>query len=71
MNGITKEQNEKMIELATPLMRWLADNCRPHCAVFVGRNFVELAESIALNPDVNPGVEATMPNKAGMPKEGE
>jgi len=44
---ITKEQTASMLEAAKPLMKWLSDNCHPHCTVIVDSGRVELVEGIA------------------------
>lgn len=46
---ITKEQSDSMLEAAKPLIKWMNENCHPHCEVVVGVNSVELVESIARN----------------------
>jgi hypothetical protein len=44
---LTKEQTETILEAAKPLMRWLSDNCHPHCSALVDSGSVELVEGIA------------------------
>ena len=44
---ITKKQQEEMLEAAKPLVRWLNENCHPHCAARVDQNTVELTEGVA------------------------
>jgi len=44
---LTKEQTTAMLEAAKPLMKWLSDNCHPHCAATVEAGSVELTEGIA------------------------
>ena len=44
---LTNEQAREMLETAKPLMRWISDNCHPHCAVMVEAVRVELTECIA------------------------
>jgi hypothetical protein len=38
----------EMLNAAKPLMKWLSDNCHPHCTAHVQQNMVELVESVAL-----------------------
>jgi len=44
---LTKEQTAAMLEAAKPLMKWLSDNCHPHCEARVEQGSVELTEGIA------------------------
>jgi hypothetical protein len=44
---ITNEQREEMLEATKPLMKWLADNCHPHCKAIVDSCKIELVEGIA------------------------
>lgn len=44
---ITKEQREGMLEAAKPLMKWLNDNCHPHCKAIVEQANIELLEGLA------------------------
>lgn len=44
---ITKEQQEQMLEAAKPLIKWLNENCHPHCTAHVDQNTIELTEGIA------------------------
>lgn len=46
---ITQEQLEQMLEAAKPLIKWLNDNCHPHCTATVDQNSVALSEGIATN----------------------
>lgn len=43
---VTKEQAEKMLEVAKPLLEWLNNNTYPHCIIEVTSNSVELKESL-------------------------
>ena len=45
---INKEQQANMLEAAKPLIKWLNENCHPHCEFRVSQNSVELVESVAL-----------------------
>lgn len=45
---ITKEKLEELEMAAKPLMKWLADNCHPHCAVIVESDRAELVEGVAM-----------------------
>lgn len=44
---ITKEQQEQMLEAAKPLIKWLNENCHPHCLALLDQNTVEITEKIA------------------------
>jgi hypothetical protein len=46
---ITKEQNDEMLEAAKPLMKWLNENCHPHCTISIDQNTIKLVEDIACN----------------------
>lgn len=44
---ITKEQQKEMLEAAKPLIKWMNDNCHPHCTAQVDLNTIVLTEGIA------------------------
>lgn len=44
---LAKEKTKELLEAAKPLMKWLAENCHPHCAATVDCASVDLAESVA------------------------
>jgi hypothetical protein len=44
---LTKEMTKTMLEAAKPLMKWLSDNCHPHCEAHVEVDSVELKEGVA------------------------
>jgi len=46
---LTKEQQEKMLAAAGPLIEWLNLNCHPHCTAHVDQTTIELTEGIAIN----------------------
>jgi len=46
---ITKEQQQEMLEAAKPLMKWMNENCHPHCKMIVGQMHMELLEGVATN----------------------
>ena len=46
---LTKEQFEEMLEVAKPLMKWMNENCHPHCECTVDQTHVKLVEGIATN----------------------
>jgi len=50
---LTKEQIEEMRAVAMPLMRWMADNCHPHCTVILDSTSAEIVEGLAMvkNPE--------------------
>lgn len=45
---LTEEQQGQMLEAAKPLIKWMNDNCHPHCSANVDQNTVELTEGIAM-----------------------
>lgn len=45
---ITPEQSAELLEAAKPLIKWLNENCHPHCEARVGCVTVDLAESISI-----------------------
>lgn len=44
---LTKEQQDQMLEAAKPLIKWMNDNCHPHCECKVDQTSVHLLEGIA------------------------
>ena len=46
---LTEKQVDEMLDAARPLMKWLSENCHPHCTALVDNVRVELAEVIAAN----------------------
>ena len=44
---LNKEQIEAMFEAAKPLIKWMAENCHPHCTAIVDATGVEVLEGIA------------------------
>jgi len=44
---ITKEQYKEMLDAAKPLIKWLNENCHPHCCAHVDQSTVELLEGVA------------------------
>jgi len=44
---ITRKQQKRMLKAAKPLIRWLNENCHPHCQAVVDLNSVVLFEGIA------------------------
>lgn len=46
---ITEEQAKEMLEAAKPLIKWMSENCHPHCTARVDQNTIELTEGIATN----------------------
>ena len=45
---LTEKQREDMLEAAKPLMKWLSDNCHPHCSASVEVDRIELVEGVAV-----------------------
>jgi hypothetical protein len=46
---ITEEQWASMLEAAKSLIKWMNENCHPHCAARVDQNTIELTEGVATN----------------------
>jgi hypothetical protein len=42
-------QLEELLEAAKPLIKWMNENCHPHCTAIVDQQKVELLEGIATN----------------------
>ena len=47
--AITEEQQLTMLEAAKPLIKWMNENCHPHCTALVDQMRIELVEGIATN----------------------
>lgn len=45
---ITKQQQDQMLEAAKHLIKWMNENCHPHCVANVDHNTGELTEGIAM-----------------------
>ena len=46
---ITKKQMNEMLEMAKPLIKWINENCHPHCECIVDMTTVKLVEGVAAN----------------------
>lgn len=46
---ISKEKLDEMLEIAKPLIKWMNENCHPHCVAHVDQVSVILLEEIAGN----------------------
>lgn len=46
---LTEDQRIEMLEAAKPLIKWLNENCHPHCKAVVTNRTIELMEGIAAN----------------------
>lgn len=46
---ITQQQTEEMLEAAKPLIKWINENCHPHCIAQVDSTKIELLEGLAIN----------------------
>lgn len=44
---LNKEQFDSLLDAARPLIKWLNENCHPHCKAIVDVGGVELVEGIA------------------------
>jgi hypothetical protein len=47
---ITKEQHDKMVNLAKPLIEWMNENCNPHNKIILDCASVELLSGVAASP---------------------
>lgn len=45
---ITSQQRDEMLEAAKPLIKWMCENCHPHCTAIVDDTTIELVEGIAI-----------------------
>ncbi len=46
---LNNEQYKLLLEAAKPLIKWLNENCHPHCEAHVDQNSVRLTEDVARN----------------------
>lgn len=46
---VTEEKKAQMLEAAKPLIKWMNENCHPHCTAHVDHCVVELTEGVATN----------------------
>lgn len=46
---LTKQQLDKMHEASKPLIKWLNENCHPHCFITVETDRATLSEEVATN----------------------
>lgn len=44
---LTIDQQREMLEAAKSLIKWMNDNCHPHCSANVDQTTIELTEGIA------------------------
>ena len=44
---LSEAKSKEMLEASKPLMKWMSENCHPHCTAIVDVNSVELVEGIA------------------------
>lgn len=44
---LTEEQRRQMLEAAKPLIKFVAENCHPHCEATVDASTITLTEGIA------------------------
>jgi hypothetical protein len=49
---LTKVQIEELEQLAKPVVRWIRQNCHPHCEVIIGQISLTVNEGIAGVPYV-------------------
>jgi hypothetical protein len=43
---ITDEQRKEFDAVAKPLIKWLNDNCHPHCSIIITTTHAELVEGV-------------------------
>jgi len=46
---LNEKQFKELLEVSKPLIKWLNENCHPHCSALVDCTRVELVESVAQN----------------------
>ena len=61
---ITEAQRLSMLEAAKPLMKWMADNCHPHCSITLDAVAAELTEAVAKVATLEFAEKADVPPKA-------
>ena len=44
---LTKQQLDEMYEASKPLIKWLNENCNPHCMITVEVDRATLSEEVA------------------------
>ena len=44
---LTEYQRDEILEAAKPLIKWLNENCHPHCTAHVDQTTIEIMEGIA------------------------
>lgn len=47
---LQEHQMEQMLELSKPLIKWLNENCHPHCEIKIQSDSVEILEGFARVP---------------------
>lgn len=47
---LNQQQQNEFLEAAKPLIKWLNDNCHPHCTAIVECGSAELVEGVARIP---------------------
>lgn len=47
---LTKEQQQELLEASRPLLKWINDNCHPHCTINITQDTVELVETVSRVP---------------------
>lgn len=45
---LTAKQSDEMLEAAKPLIKWLSENCNPHCQAVVDNIGVLIMEGVAM-----------------------
>lgn len=47
--NLNENQRKEMLEKAKPLIKWMVDNCHPHCECIVNQTDITLVEGVARN----------------------
>lgn len=42
---LNEEQRKEFLEVSKPLMKWMSENCHPHCMALIESHRAELMES--------------------------
>ncbi len=45
---LNPQQQTELLDAAKPLIKWLNDNCHPHCEATVDTSSVEIKEGVAI-----------------------
>ena len=48
---LTREQRDEMERAAIPLLKWMNENCDPHCKVTVDQSSIHLSQQVCGVPN--------------------